>query len=92
MESENVFHYEFTFLNKRYAADIVPVYKLNQEERLKYDIKEDSFLVKLITINGIKHFELYVAQNMEWHTQTNDSDIHDEIIQILGKYIDYKTN
>ena len=91
MESENIFLYDFSFLNRNYSAEIFPTYELSEEEKLEYKIQGDSFFVRLETPNGMKFFELYVAEDLEWHTHSTDSELHDEIIQVLGEYVDCKT-
>jgi hypothetical protein len=91
MESRNIFHYKFSFRNKRYNAEILPCYELSTKEIVSYKVLKNSFFVKLATPGGMKYFELYVAEDLEWYTTLDDPEIPDEIIQILGKYVDDKT-
>lgn len=91
MQSENILHFNFTFLHKPYSAIIIPCFELSDDEKEKFKIREHSYFIKMLTLQGMKYFELYIAEDLEWHTLTNDPDVADEIIQILGKYVYDKT-
>jgi hypothetical protein len=91
MKSENHFQYQFAFLNREYAAEIFPTCELSHLERKFYKVTHESFFVRLNSPYGMKHFELFVDEDLEWHTNTEDEKIGDELIQLLGNYVDQMT-
>jgi hypothetical protein len=91
MASENNFQYEFTHQGINYIAHIITTIDLPVSDLIKYSIQENSFLVKLFSVDASKTFELFIDEHLNWNTNASRLLIGDDIIQLIGKKIDDKT-
>ncbi len=89
MERPN-FHFVFLHEEDPYEADVWHYSQLNPKEIIDLAISENSFIVKLKGPYEFKPFEIYIGEDMEWHTQSTFV-VDDEIVQKIGLEIHNKT-
>ncbi len=84
------FHFVFLHEENPYEADVWHYSQLTENEISQYNIRENTYLVKLKGPYEFKPFELYISEDMEWHTQSNFV-VDDEIVQKIGLLIHNRT-
>ncbi|MES1224175.1 MAG: hypothetical protein ABUT20_52260 [Bacteroidota bacterium] len=89
MMNDNGFNFEFEHNGNQYLAYIFHFEDLTAEQREKYKIQENTFLVNLFTPTGFKSFELFMKEDpFIWETNASPIIIDPEIVAIIGNKID----
>jgi len=80
---------EFIYNDERYIGEIGHYEILNSEERIRYNVSRDQFLVHLFGPKKVISLSIYQnkADPSIWKTETT-TGIDEEIISILGKKIE----
>jgi hypothetical protein len=86
---QHAIHCNFEYDDIPYTAEIRHVLDLSEEEKKKYLMQEDCFLVFLKSSQGEKNFELFIEAG-ETHWKTKSDLIDPAIVEILGNKIDDK--
>lgn len=87
MKEKADYSFEINFKSETYTADVWHYTQLTIKERLDHHIAENTYLVYL---TGHKPFEIFIGEDLEWHTQSTFV-VEDEIVQIIGLHIHNKT-
>lgn len=78
--------FEFQSEDKPYRAKVWHYSGLTDQERVEHGITENCFLVYLNGSYEYKPFELFVGEDLEWHTKSSFV-VDDEIVQQIGLLI-----
>jgi hypothetical protein len=83
---------EFSFEHQEeiYEARIWHYSQLSMKERLDHRITENTYLVFLKGPYEFRPFEIYIGEDLEWHTKSTFV-VDDEIVQIIGLAIHNKS-
>lgn len=82
------FQLEFQAAGIKYIADIWHHKQLSDEEKLKCQIREYSFLVHLFSLQGFRSFEVFIDEDsMQWVTNAEEL-VDPRLVLILGNRID----
>ena len=82
------FKLEFQAAGEKYIADIRHHRYLSEEEKIKYQIREYSFLVHLFSLRGFRSFEVFIDEDsMQWVTNAEEL-VEPELVALLGDKID----
>ena len=83
------FQLEFQVAGEKYVADIWHHKYLSQEDRIRYRIREYSFLVHLFDASrGFRSFELFIDEDsMQWVTHPEEL-LEPQLVELLGSKID----
>jgi hypothetical protein len=82
------FQLEFQSAGTKYIADIWHHKQLSDEEKLKYQIREYSFLVHLFSLQGFRSFEVFIDEDsMQWVTNAEEL-VDPQLVLMLGDKID----
>lgn len=84
------FNIEFEHEQTKYLAYIIPVVELTAEERKLHSIRESSFLVHLLECDRFISFELFIGEDLEWQTTASSFLVENDLLGIIGEYIDRK--
>lgn len=90
MQEPADFHFVFLHEDDPYEAYVWHYSQLTQKEIEEYNIWENTYLIKLKGPYEIKSFEIYIGEDLEWHTQSSFV-VDDEIVQKIGLLIYDKT-
>jgi hypothetical protein len=91
MDNPN-FHFEFQYNDETYIADIRHYEDLTEDEKVKHQVKENTFLVHLFSTKGAKTFEIFIEPGdfeMKWITHSSFV-VDPQIVEIIGNRIDDK--
>ena len=87
--SENIFQFDFYFLNRRYHAQLVPVCAIDDATGPTPVPATQLFFVRIQGPHDTKFFALHRAGDLTWSADGCFGSIVDNnIVQILGKYLD----
>lgn len=84
------FKFEFTHGNASYTAAIWHYAQLSIKERLEHRLMENSYLVYLKGPYECKPFEIFIGEDLEWHTPSGFV-VEDAVVQIIGLHIHNKS-
>ena len=84
------FTIEFTHDNGSYSAAIWHYAQLSIKERLEHRLMENSYLVYLKGPYEFKPFEIFIGEDLEWHTPSSFV-VEDAVVQIIGLHIHNKS-
>ncbi len=90
MKENPDFTYKFKYRDESYAARIWHHSQLSIKERLDHRMMENTYLVYLSGPLEFKPFEIFIGEDLEWHTPSSFA-IYDELVQMIGLHIHNKT-
>jgi len=90
MKENPDFIYEFQYKDQAYKASIWHYSQLSEKERLEHRMIDDTYVIYLTGPQEFKPFELFIGDDLEWHTHSSFF-VDDEIVQIIGLHIHNKT-
>jgi hypothetical protein len=82
--------FSFEHIKEIYTARIWHYSQLSIKERLDHGITENTYLVFLKGPYEFRPFEIYIGEDLEWHTKSTFV-VDDEIVQIIGLAIHNKS-
>ena len=82
--------FEFMHEDDSYVAEVWHYSHLSIKERLDHGITENCYLVYLKGPHEFKPFEVFIAEDLEWHTKSTFI-VDDEIVQKIGLIIHNKS-
>jgi len=84
------FHFVFLHNEDPYEADVWHYSQLTQNEVRAYNMKENTYLIELKGPYEFKPFEIYIGEDLEWHTQSTFV-VEEELVQKIGLQIHNKS-
>jgi hypothetical protein len=74
-----------------YMVHIKHFFILDEEERKMYNVQEGQFLVHMFSNDGCKSFKLFLDDQLYWVTDSDESFIEREFVEIIGSIIDERS-
>lgn len=82
--------FSFTHYDENYEVLAWHNSQLSIKERLDYGMTENTYLIFLSGPHEFKPFEIYIGEDLEWHTKSAFL-VDEDIVEKIGELIEHKT-
>ncbi len=82
--------FSFTHNDESYEVQAWHYSQLTIKEHFDYGMTENTYLIFLTGPHEFKPFEIYIAEDLEWHTKSTFL-VDEDIVEKIGEVIEHKT-